>query len=132
MQIDKQNTTHSNSEQIDSTAHLVFCPTIVSILPNELLGVVGDHGDMPIEALAATTDKHLMASTSHDNCVHFWALGWLFDQGQDEDEDAGVAAAGAASGNMDTSASEGPKVTQGGKKKKRGKKKGRGGFWGGV
>lgn len=33
---------------------------IISILPNRMLGVVGEHGDFPVEALAL----------SHDRCVH--------------------------------------------------------------
>ena len=39
---------------------------IISILPNSMLGVVGEHGDFPVEALAL----------SHDRCVSYHDSLW--------------------------------------------------------
>ena len=36
---------------------------IISILPNSMLGVVGEHGDFPVETLAL----------SHDRCAFLWS-----------------------------------------------------------
>lgn len=93
---------------------------VVSILPNRLLGVVGEHGDFPIERLAFSCDREIVASLSHDERVRFWASGFLFrddDDDEEEEEEGGGkpagdsgsgpgrarsgAAAGAASGRAD-------------------------------
>ncbi|WIA29086.1 hypothetical protein OEZ86_011597 [Tetradesmus obliquus] len=66
---------------------------IVSILPNKLLGVLGEHEeDMPVERLAMAADKSLLASVSHDACVKLWDLSILQDDDEDDDEDDDAAA----------------------------------------
>lgn len=63
---------------------------VVAIHPNRLLGVVGEHGDFPIERLAFSRDREVVASLSHDERVRFWATGFLFhDDGEEEDDDEG-------------------------------------------
>jgi hypothetical protein len=76
---------------------------IINILPNKLLGVLGEHEEeMPVERLALAGDKSLLASMSHDACVKLWDLSILQDdEGDDEDEDAAAdedASAAAAAG----------------------------------
>ena len=47
----------------------------VNILPNRFLGVVGEHtGEFPVENLALSRDKKLLASCSHDQKVKFWNM----------------------------------------------------------
>ena len=41
---------------------------IISILPNSMLGVVGEHGDFPVEALAL----------SHDRCACAMCPLWVY------------------------------------------------------
>jgi ATP-dependent RNA helicase DOB1 len=66
---------------------------IINILPNKLLGVLGEHEeDMPVERLALAGDKSLLASMSHDACVKLWDLSILQDDEGDYDEDACAAA----------------------------------------
>jgi len=64
---------------------------IVSIAPNNMLGVIGEHGEMPIECLRQSYDRHYMATTSHDSTVKFWNVEYLYET----DEDTDVADIGA-------------------------------------
>lgn len=48
---------------------------VLSILPNKLIGAIGDHGDLPVENLAMNHSKNLIASSSHDRTVRFWNIG---------------------------------------------------------
>lgn len=58
---------------------------VINILPNKLLGVVGEHSeDMPVERLALSADKQLLASMSHDSCVKLWDMSILQDDGEGE------------------------------------------------
>ena len=34
---------------------------VISILPNQMLGVVGEHGDFPVENLALSQDRCILA-----------------------------------------------------------------------
>jgi hypothetical protein len=60
---------------------------VLSVLPNKLLGVVGEHADMPLERLALSGDHRVLASTSHDNAVKLWDLSCLHDDSGDEEEE---------------------------------------------
>ena len=60
---------------------------IVSLLPNRLLGLVGEHGDFPIEQIRMSFNKSLLASCSHDSRVKFWNIDYLFEDEDDEDDD---------------------------------------------
>lgn len=58
----------------------------MQVHPNKLLGLIGDHEDFPVEVLKFSHDKRLVGSVSHTNKVHFWDVGYLFDDdGDDED-----------------------------------------------
>lgn len=55
-------------------------PRAVNILPNRVLGCVGQHLGEPIEQLAVAPGGQLLASCAHDQKVKFWdisALGGL-------------------------------------------------------
>jgi len=61
---------------------------VVSILPNKLIGVIGEHEDFPIERLKISRDSKILASSSHDNKVKFWDVSFFFgDKGEDSDSD---------------------------------------------
>lgn len=59
---------------------------IVQVLPNQILGVVGEHIDYPIERLSITSDRMVLASTSHDKSIKLWDLSYLHeDEGTDSE-----------------------------------------------
>lgn len=58
---------------------------VVQLSPHKILGVVGDHEDLPAERLRLNARKTLLLSTSHDEMVHFWDVRILFEE-EDEDE----------------------------------------------
>lgn len=61
---------------------------IVQIHPNKLLGVLGEHGDFPIEVIRMNASKTFMASASHDDLIKFWDVRFLYDDdGEGEEED---------------------------------------------
>ena len=52
----------------------------VRIQPHNLLGVVGEHEDFPIERIRISANAAYLGSCSHDNSVKFWNLEGLFDE----------------------------------------------------
>ncbi len=60
---------------------------VVSVMPNKLLGLIGEHGDFPIEAIGMSYNKSLLASASHDNLIKFWNIDYLFDEDGDDEQD---------------------------------------------
>lgn len=58
---------------------------VVSIHPDKLLGVLGDHEGFPIEKLQMNADRSHVASVSHDAIVRLWDARILQD---DDDEDS--------------------------------------------
>lgn len=60
---------------------------VVNILPNKLIAVLGAHADdMPVERLALSADRAVLASMSHDSCVKLWDLSILQDDDGDTSE----------------------------------------------
>jgi WD repeat-containing protein 55 len=55
--------------------------------PNKLLGLIGEHEDFPVETLKLSHDKKIIGSVSHTNKVHFWDVGYLFEDDDDEEDD---------------------------------------------
>jgi hypothetical protein len=51
-----------------------FICRLVSILPNKLLGVLGDHGGMPIERVVTMAGGEYIASCGHDSNLRLWSL----------------------------------------------------------
>ncbi|CAG8532441.1 34594_t:CDS:2 [Gigaspora margarita] len=60
---------------------------IIEILPNKFYGVIGDHGDFPIECIRISFDNTFLASCSHDNVVKFWDIRYLYDDKTDDHND---------------------------------------------
>lgn len=60
---------------------LVLTPPLplraVSVLPNRVLGCVGQHVGEPIEELASSWDRRLLASSAHDQLIKFWDVSAL-------------------------------------------------------
>ncbi|EFJ36749.1 hypothetical protein SELMODRAFT_76049 [Selaginella moellendorffii] len=46
----------------------------VSILPNRITGVIGEHSDFPVERLAFSFDKSVLGSVSHDQVLKLWDM----------------------------------------------------------
>ncbi|KAJ2476645.1 WD domain repeat-containing protein 55 [Coemansia sp. RSA 2131] len=63
---------------------------IVQFFPHKLIGVAGDHQALPVEKVVLSYDQQWLASCSHDHTVHFWDIGYIYD---DEDEDDEVSEA---------------------------------------
>jgi ATP-dependent RNA helicase DOB1 len=61
---------------------------VVNILPNKLLGVVGEHADdLPVERLALSVDRRLLVSISHDSTAKLWDMSMLLEEPDDEDDE---------------------------------------------
>ncbi|KAI9209286.1 WD40-repeat-containing domain protein, partial [Polychytrium aggregatum] len=66
---------------------------VVGILPNRLIGILGDHGEgMPIERLKLSGSNSWIGSCSHDSVVKFWDVAssaddQTHDNQSDEDDD---------------------------------------------
>ena len=58
---------------------------VVQVSPHKIIGVLGDHEDMPVERLYVNSKKTLLLSTSHDEMVHFWDVRMMYEEA-DEDE----------------------------------------------
>ncbi len=59
--------------------------SLVQIHPNQLLGVIGQHEDFPIECIHINGQRTLMASCSHDSTVKFWDVKELFEKDEAEE-----------------------------------------------
>ncbi|KAM4676701.1 WD repeat-containing protein 55 [Discoglossus pictus] len=49
----------------------------INILPNRVVGSVGQHPGEPVEQLAKSRDGHFLASCAHDQKVKFWDISSL-------------------------------------------------------
>ena len=60
----------------------------VSVHPNKVLGILGDHGESPIEALAMdVSSKDVLISASHDQSIRLWDIAYLNEENDTEDEE---------------------------------------------
>lgn len=57
----------------------MFCPRsrAVNLLPNRVIGCVGQHAGEPVEELAKSWDSRLLASSAHDQLIKFWDISSL-------------------------------------------------------
>lgn len=60
---------------------------VLSVQPNRMLGILGEHGDLDVERISASADQRLLASMSHDSILKVWDLGQLIDTGSEEEPD---------------------------------------------
>jgi len=47
------------------------------IYPHRFMGIIGSHEDFPIQHLTLSSDRKIVASISHDECVKFWSVEGL-------------------------------------------------------
>ncbi len=59
---------------------------VVSIMPNNILGIIGDHKRFPVENIKPNRDKTILASIAHDEKIRLWDVSMLHDDGEVEDE----------------------------------------------
>jgi len=71
---------------------------LLTVRPNKLVGILGEHSDFPIETLAWSRDRKYIASASHDNMIKFWDVGYLFEDDDDDEDDDGSAGKAAPRG----------------------------------
>lgn len=103
---------------------------IISILPNKMLGVVGEHGDMPVERMALSRDRTVLATASHDHTIKLWDVKYLFDEmgvrgrleGGDEDDEIRAELGGSAA---DSDSDDSDDSDDGGKRKRKKKESGK-------
>ena len=107
---------HNSRERTDEKPSSNFAH-MLTFSPADRPQVVGEHPEFPVERLALSRDRDLLASCSHDNRVSFWGVSYLFhDSGLDmvgaegdsdddgdegdvgDDDDGATAAAAAAAG----------------------------------
>ena len=58
----------------ESFINFIFRFRAVHILPNRLVGVVGEHEDFPVENLSKSHCGRFLASCSHDQKIKFWNI----------------------------------------------------------
>lgn len=49
----------------------------MNLLPNRVIGCVGQHPGEPVEALAKSRDSRFLASSAHDQLIKFWDISSL-------------------------------------------------------
>ncbi|KAJ3155812.1 WD domain repeat-containing protein 55 [Geranomyces variabilis] len=59
----------------------------IGILPNKLIGTIGEHGEMPIESIRLARDGELVGSCSHDATVRFWSVAATINEGEDDESE---------------------------------------------
>jgi WD40 repeat protein len=95
---------------------------VLSIQPNKLLGVLGEHSDFDIERIVLNADKSRLASISHDHTLKLWNSGMLL--AEDEEDDDSDNDDGDDKNNPDEDDSDEDDSDDSGKKSKRKKKHG--------
>ena len=60
---------------------------LVSVHPNKVLGVLGDHSDAGIESLALNAQRNVLASCAQDQTVRLWNIAYLNEEDGDGDGD---------------------------------------------
>jgi hypothetical protein len=59
---------------------------VLQIQPDQLLGVLGDHGGFPVEKLRFGTGKKVVGSLSHDSLIRLWSASIFSDDNDDDDD----------------------------------------------
>ncbi|XP_056884001.1 WD repeat-containing protein 55 [Takifugu flavidus] len=72
------------TESIMCTASIDGYIRAVNLLPNRVLGCIGQHAGEPIEELAKSWDSRFLASTAHDQLIKFWDISSLPNRSVDE------------------------------------------------
>jgi len=53
---------------------------IIGVLPNAMLGLVGEHSDMPVERMDLSADRSTLATASHDHTIKLWDVAYLWER----------------------------------------------------
>eukprot|EP00252_Welwitschia_mirabilis_P000432 TRINITY_DN1042_c0_g2_i1.p1 TRINITY_DN1042_c0_g2~~TRINITY_DN1042_c0_g2_i1.p1 ORF type:complete len:353 (+),score=62.93 TRINITY_DN1042_c0_g2_i1:221-1279(+) len=59
---------------------------VISILPNKMVGVIGEHENYPIENLAVSHDYKVLGSVSHDQNLKLWDISYFLETDGPEEE----------------------------------------------
>ncbi|KAJ3300657.1 WD domain repeat-containing protein 55 [Borealophlyctis nickersoniae] len=59
----------------------------IGIMPNRLVGVCGEHGEMPVERIRLSRDGEWVGSCGHDQMVRFWSVDGIERVDEDEEGD---------------------------------------------
>ncbi|XP_070710384.1 WD repeat-containing protein 55 [Pempheris klunzingeri] len=65
------------TDNIMCTASMDGHVRAVNLLPNRVIGCIGQHVGEPIEELAKSWDSRLLASSAHDQLIKFWDISGL-------------------------------------------------------
>lgn len=60
---------------------------LITIQPNKLVGIIGEHADFPIERLAWSRDRRYIGSVSHDDHIKFWDVNYLYENDDENEND---------------------------------------------
>lgn len=94
---------------------------IVTILPNKMIGVIGEHADFPVERLAFSRDRNILGSASHDNTVKLWDVRYLYEDDKEVEEEESAAAQSTSAADSDNNDDQ-MEVEESKERKKKGKK----------
>ncbi|XP_060887493.1 WD repeat-containing protein 55 [Labrus mixtus] len=72
------------TDDIMCTASMDGYIRAINVLPNRVLGCIGQHIGEPIEELAKSWDTRFLASSAHDQLIKFWDISSLPNQTVDE------------------------------------------------
>lgn len=64
-------------QSIDKLLTYLFFVRAVNLLPNRVIGCIGQHIGEPIEELAKSWDSRFLASSAHDQLIKFWDISSL-------------------------------------------------------
>lgn len=95
---------------------------LITILPNKMIGVVGEHTDFPIERLAFSFDKKVLGSASHDHVMKLWDVSYLLEDDTNVMEDQPIKERSDAAGEDSEADSDEGEKAQKKKKSKRNSK----------
>lgn len=65
-------------------AFCLLCIRAVNLLPNRVIGCIGQHAGEPIEEIAKSWDSRFLASSAHDQLIKFWDISSLPNTSVDE------------------------------------------------
>lgn len=78
----------------------------VSLHPNKIIGIIGDHEEFPVEGMRRCREGRYLASFAHDESVRFWDIS-MFANDEDDDEVKGSEGSDDEEDLMDLDRAEG-------------------------
>jgi WD repeat-containing protein 55 len=80
---------------------------VLQVYPNKLLGVIGDHGEFPIERMEISRDGRWLGSASHDESLKMTDIKDCLEDSDDDDEKIDKKAGKTRMGSVDSDQVEG-------------------------